>query len=55
MRSFSEGPKSNDWSLEEKREGDGRQAQGRKGLVKAGRGGQDAATSQEALRPLANT
>ena len=55
MRSFSEGPKSNDWSLEEKREGDGRQAQGRKGLVKIGRGGQDAATSQEAPRPLANT
>ena len=51
MRSFSEGPKSNDWSLEEKREGDGRQAQGRKGLVKIGRGGQDAATSQEDQDP----
>jgi len=55
MRSFSEGPKSNDWSLEEKREGDGRQAQGRKGHVKTGRGGQDVATSQEAPGPLANT
>ena len=54
MRSFSEGPKSNDWSLEEKREGDGRQAQGRKGRVKTGIGGQDVATSQEAPGPLAN-
>ena len=52
MRSFSEGPKSNDWSLEEKREGDGRQAQGRKDRVKTGRGGQDVATSQEAPGPL---
>ena len=55
MRSFNDGPKSNNWSLEEKREGDGRQAQGRKGCVKTGRGGQDAATSQEAPGPLANT
>ena len=54
MRSFSEGPKSNDWSLEEKREGDGRQAQGRKGRVKTDRGGQNVATSQEAPGPLAN-